>query len=76
MKSHRILLIAGVALAIASPAASAQSPRYGSWGVETNDMDPSVRPGDDFFEFAEGTWLKKHPIPADKIGAGRPGPAV
>jgi putative endopeptidase len=70
MKSRRILLIAGVALAIASPAASAQSPRYGSWGVETNDMDPSVKPGDDFFEFAEGTWLKKHPIPADKTGAG------
>jgi endothelin-converting enzyme/putative endopeptidase len=64
------VLVAGAALAIASPAASAQGPRYGTWGVETKDMDPSVKPGDDFFEYAEGTWLKQHPIPADKTGAG------
>jgi endothelin-converting enzyme/putative endopeptidase len=70
MKFRRVLLVAGAMLAIASPAASAQSPRYGTWGVETKDMDPSVKPGDDFFEYAEGTWLKQHPIPADKTGAG------
>ena len=35
-------------------------------GLELKDMDPSVKPGDDFFEYAEGTWLKNHPIPADK----------
>ena len=29
-------------------------------------MDTSVKPGDGFFEYAEGTWLKNHPIPADK----------
>ena len=34
------------------------------------DMDPGVKPGDDFFAYAEGTWLKNHPIPADKTGAG------
>ena len=29
-----------------------------------------MKPGDDFFEYAEGTWLKNHPIPADKTRAG------
>jgi putative endopeptidase len=28
------------------------------------NMDPSVKPGDDFFKYANGTWLKKNPIPA------------
>src|SRR3569833_3676201 len=70
MKFGSVLLVAGAALAIASPAASAPKAAYGTWGGALEDMDRSVKPGDDFFEFAEGTWLKNHPIPADKTGAG------
>jgi endothelin-converting enzyme/putative endopeptidase len=33
-------------------------------------MDPSVRPGDDFFAYAEGNWLKAAVIAPDKSGAG------
>jgi endothelin-converting enzyme/putative endopeptidase len=66
----RHLLLAGAMLAVIPAIASAEGPRYGSWGVATEDMDTSVKPGDDFFAFAEGTWLKNHPIPADKTGAG------
>jgi len=59
------------ALTAASPAILfAAAPRYGTWGVATEDMDLKVKPGDSFFEFAEGTWLRNHPIPADKTGAG------
>ena len=58
------------ALIAASPALAATAPRYGTWGVDTKDMDTSVKPGDDFFAYAEGTWLKDHAIPADKTGAG------
>ena len=64
-------LMLATALTAAAPAlAFAAGPRYGTWGVATEDMDTKVKPGDGFFEFAEGTWLKKHPIPADKTGAG------
>lgn len=28
------------------------------------NFDPSVRPQDDFYHYANGTWLKTHPIPA------------
>jgi endothelin-converting enzyme/putative endopeptidase len=70
MKFRGVLLVAGAALVIASPASSAPKAAYGSWGVEMKDMDPGVKPGDDFFAYAEGTWLKNHPIPADKTGAG------
>ena len=65
----RHLLLASAIFATA-PALAASGPRYGTWGVDPADMDTSVKPGDDFFKYAEGTWLKNHAIPADKTGAG------
>src|SRR5256885_9607503 len=62
------LLLAG-AFAGTVPAMAA-APRYGAWGLELQDMDRSVKPGDDFFQYAGGSWLKSHPIPADKTAAG------
>ena len=64
----RYLLLAGT-LAATAPALAA-GPRYAPWGLELKDMDTSVKPGDGFFQYAEGTWLKNHPIPADKTAAG------
>jgi putative endopeptidase len=29
-----------------------------------NNLDQSVKPGDDFFKYANGGWLKRNPIPA------------
>ena len=64
--------LSALALASVSAALAAQpaTPRYQPWGLELQDMDRSVRPGDDFYAFALGTWLRNHPIPADKAGAG------
>lgn len=31
--------------------------------LDPANMDLSVKPGDDFFQFANGTWIKNHPIP-------------
>jgi putative endopeptidase len=39
-------------------------------GIQTADMDKSVRPQDDLFQFANGTWLKDVPIPADRASYG------
>ena len=33
-------------------------------------MDRSVQPGDNFYQFANGTWGKNTPIPADKPNYG------
>jgi putative endopeptidase len=33
---------------------------------DIKNMDTSVRPGDDFFAYVNGNWLKNNPIPADK----------
>src|SRR5437016_461096 len=40
--------------------------KYGSWGFDSSGARTSVRPGDDFFRYANGTWLDKTQIPPDK----------
>src|SRR3954452_7023665 len=69
------LLAASIALT-ASPALgvlraqTGQSPTPA--GIDVAGMDRSVKPGDDFFDYANGTWLKKTEIPPDmsNYGAG------
>jgi endothelin-converting enzyme/putative endopeptidase len=50
-----------------APAASGK-PRYGSFGIDLAARDLAVKPGDDFFHHANGTWLKAVEIPADRTG--------
>jgi putative endopeptidase len=45
-------------------------PQYGMFGFDTAGMDRSVAPGDNFYQFANGTWAKNTPIPADKSSYG------
>lgn len=33
--------------------------------IDSKNMDLSVKPGDDFFNYANGTWAKNTPIPPD-----------
>lgn len=44
--------------------------RIGSWGVDLDNRDPNIRPGDDFFGYANGSWLKNYELPADKSSYG------
>lgn len=34
------------------------------------NADTTISPGEDFFAFANGTWIKNNPIPADETGWG------
>jgi putative endopeptidase len=49
---------------------TASSPRYGAWGFDRSGMDTNARPGDSFFEFANGGWVAGTPIAPDKTRAG------
>jgi len=53
-------LIFSMFLALMSAGMSAQQQS----GLDKNDMDTSVKPGDDFYEYACGGWMKAHPLPA------------
>jgi putative endopeptidase len=60
-----------LALVLAAGAGVAAEPnalKYGAWGVDLTARDLNTRPGDDFFRYANGAWLDRTPIPADKPG--------
>jgi putative endopeptidase len=59
-----------VTVAFADDSATAAAKRYGTWGVDLDAMDRSVKPGDDFFKFVNGKWAGSTQIPADKTSYG------
>ena len=54
----------------APEAPPAPKPAYGTFGFDEAGIDASVRPGDDFYSYANGTWDKNTQIPADKSTYG------
>jgi putative endopeptidase len=62
------LLAAACALALLVLPAAAK-PAFPP-GVDLAGMDRSIAPGDDFFRFANGTWLKSAEIPPDRSSWG------
>ena len=51
-------------------ASEGQSAILGSFGIATENMDRTVQPGDNFYEFVNGGWLQKTEIPADRSRYG------
>lgn len=45
-------------------------PELGTFGVDLTARDMSVKPGDDFFMYASGTWYNNFELPADKTRFG------
>jgi putative endopeptidase len=77
-----MLLAAGVAWAAlcagagaaetATPVASPSyaPPTYKPWGFDLKGRDTAVKPGDDFFDYANGTAVKTMVIPPDRTSFG------
>src|SRR3990167_2829473 len=40
------------------------------WGFDTKNIDKKVRPQDDFYDYANGGWLKKTKIPPEESRCG------
>ncbi len=63
-------------MAIASVTLTAQAQTSLRSGIDLTDLNTTVAPGADFYEYACGGWMKKHPLPAaysrygsfDKLG--------
>ena len=74
MGASSVALLAGCATGAASTGdttAPARAPAaIGAWGVDLSARDLNVKPGDDFFRYANGTWLTTTQIPADRTRWG------
>ena len=71
MRFKMLTLATASLLAVAAaPGVSAAKPTYGDWGYDPSAMDRSVKPGDDFWTYVNGTWDKTHQIAADRASAG------
>src|ERR1035437_6596616 len=58
---------AAACIATCALAASAQNaPAPETHGIAVANMDRSVKPGDDFYQYANGEWIKRTEIPADR----------
>ncbi|MGH7703431.1 MAG: M13 family peptidase, partial [Gemmatimonadales bacterium] len=59
-------LLAAVALAASLACRSTPDKPAASHGLDLAGMDSTVPPGDNFFTYANGTWLKNTEIPPDR----------
>jgi putative endopeptidase len=76
----RKLLMASLASAVllaacgekAAPVAEAPPAKaaLGAFGIDLANQDTAVKPGDDFFKYANGKWLATFQLPADKARFG------
>ena len=80
MNTLRARLLAGVFLGLAAAGMALAAPtantpaepviRTGTWGFDAQGENPAVKPGDDFYNYANGRFLDELQIPADKSRYG------
>jgi putative endopeptidase len=83
MKSYKLAILTGALALAGAPAlaqtaapstaaatAASRAPAIGTWGFDLSGMDRSVKPGDDFFRFANGAWYDRTEIPAERAAFG------
>src|SRR5262250_316672 len=60
--------VLGVTAVCVPPALWAQAAE--EHGVVRENMDPAVKPGNDFFRYSNGGWIQRTEIPADRASVG------
>ncbi len=61
---------AEISTVTAEDTGGSDKPQLGTYGFDTSGMDAKAKPGDDFYEYANGVWTKNNQIPADKSNYG------
>jgi putative endopeptidase len=46
------------------------TPHYGTWGFDLTGRNTKVKPGDDFFSYANGAFIERTQIPPDRVRFG------
>jgi putative endopeptidase len=64
---NALVFVAGLVLCSAMVGrAEEAAPSNPGMGFSTNFMDRSVEPGRDFYQYADGNWVKNNPVPPDQ----------
>src|SRR5215510_1004232 len=71
--TNKLLTYAALAIAVAigggladqSAGQPAATPQIGAWGFDITGIDPKAKPGDSFFDYANGAWDARTVIPPD-----------
>jgi putative endopeptidase len=71
MRNSVYLLLSGFLFASAAAAQQPDGPVYPPFGIDLTAFDKSTKAGDDFFQFANGGYLARTQIPADRPMASR-----
>ncbi|MFT3704877.1 MAG: M13 family metallopeptidase [Agriterribacter sp.] len=58
------------ALLLAANTTFAQKSKQAVKYIDRANMDLTIKPGDDFFSYANGNWVKNNPVPASKTRWG------
>jgi len=72
MRHAHWILAAAISASLAGTPAMAAAPaaHAPAIGIDLAGIDHAVKPGDNFFDYANGTWLKTTTIPADRSSTG------
>lgn len=62
--------LAVFSIAAGLTASYAADPTIKPWGFDLSGIDTAVKPGDDFFDYAGGAWMKSATIPDDRSSWG------
>lgn len=71
--THRIiarLALAAVAFVAVASSGQDSSLAAATHGIVVPDMDRAIKPGDDFFTYANGSWVSRTQIPPDRPSLG------
>jgi len=67
---RRQIILAAASLAATGALAAEAGPAVPPWGVDLAYMDTAVKPGNDYFSFTNGDWVRTAVIPPDRSYAG------
>ena len=63
-------VLAALALIVRLASPGGMAAQQASTALDLAAMDCSVKPGDNFFAYVNGTWLRQTEIPADRSSYG------
>ena len=69
-RSLFITLVSGILLGITTSSCNKSKSIADKGDALAEHIDSTVNPGDDFFQYANGTWFKNNPIPASEQSNG------